>query len=60
MDLSFSFETIFIIYVIILNTLIIVATLGLEQLQRDNGIGIWFIANLFFVIFPIVAINYYL
>ena len=60
MDLSFSFETIFIIYVIILNTLIIFVTLDLDESEKKWGLASWFSANIFLVIFPIVVINYYL
>tara|TARA_B100001093_G_C25922991_1_gene633486 strand:+ start:165 stop:347 length:183 start_codon:yes stop_codon:yes gene_type:complete len=60
MDLSFSFETIFIIYVIILNTLIIVVTLGLDESEKKWGFASWYLANIFLVIFPIIVVVYFL
>ena len=57
--MEFSFQTIFIIYVIILNTLIVTISTITGSEDPRGGLGIFFGLNFFLVVIPILVIHFF-
>ena len=57
--MEFSFQTIFIIYVILVNTFTIVTTLSFFDQDKGVGVPLFFTINFIFVAIPMLVIYFF-
>jgi hypothetical protein len=57
--MEFSFQTIFIIYVILVNTFVIVAALSFFDEDKGIGVAFFFTINFVVVVIPMLVIYFF-